>query len=200
VARTTGQLRLFAAVVRDCGYADPVLSPATGAAPDLRRINQARGPVAVFASSNFPFAFSVAGGDTASALAAGCPVLVKAHEGHPRTSERTAAIVAEALQRTGAPDGTFALIHGVGARHPADYPAARRVIGVLERVAGRIVVNGWPTGVAVVAAQHHGGPWPATTAAGYTSVGTAAIRRWLVPVAYQGFPAELLPDQLRLPA
>jgi NADP-dependent aldehyde dehydrogenase len=70
------------------------------------------------------------------------------------------------------------------------------VVAVLEHVAGRVVCNGWPTGVAVVAAQHHGGPWPATTVPAYTSVGTAAIRRWLVPVAYQDFPAELLPPTL----
>jgi NADP-dependent aldehyde dehydrogenase len=78
-----------------------------------------------------------------------------------------------------------------------DMDLARQVVAVLERVAGRIVCNGWPTGVAVVAAQNHGGPWPATTAPAYTSVGTAAIRRWLVPVAYQDFPAELLPPGLR---
>ena len=73
-----------------------------------------------------------------------------------------------------------------------DLDLARQVVAVLERVAGRVVFNGWPTGVAVAAAQHHGGPWPATTAPAYTSVGTAAIRRWLVPVAYQNFPPELL--------
>jgi NADP-dependent aldehyde dehydrogenase len=78
-----------------------------------------------------------------------------------------------------------------------DMGFARPVAAVLARVAGRIVCNGWPTGVAVVAAQHHGGPWPATTTPAYTSVGTAAIRRWLVPVAYQDFPAELLPVGLR---
>ena len=78
-----------------------------------------------------------------------------------------------------------------------DLELARQVIAVLERVAGRVVCNGWPTGVAVVAAQHHGGPWPATTVPAYTSVGTAAIRRWLVPVAYQDFPPELLPAGLR---
>ena len=78
-----------------------------------------------------------------------------------------------------------------------DLELARQVIAVLERVAGRVVCNGWPTGVAVVAAQHHGGPWPATTMPAYTSVGTAAIRRWLVPVAYQDFPQELLPAGLR---
>ena len=400
VARTTGQLRLFAAVLRDGGYADAVLTPAEGVVPDLRRISRPVGPVAVFAASNFPFAFSVAGGDTASALAAGCPVVVKAHEGHPVTSDVTAEIVAGALASAGAPAGTFAVIHGVQAglrllRHPSiaaagftgstagglalariaagrpvpipfygelgsvnpsvvlpgaafarpaaiatgyagsltlgtgqfctnpgllfvpedvgllsaiaeaagdssggpmltgrifasyeeavaeaaehpgvselaagqpghgpwgatprvfqltlkefaadlavlsrerfgpaglviTYPSvedllpvlgslagnlvgtvhvdlgspddldlARQVVAVLEHVAGRIVCNGWPTGVAVVAAQHHGGPWPATTVPGTTSVGTAALRRWLVPVAYQDFPPELLPDALR---
>ena len=79
---------------------------------------------------------------------------------------------------------------------PADMAAARRVLAVFERTVGRIVWNGWPTGVAVNAAQHHGGPWPATTVPAYTSVGSAAIRRWLVPVAYQGLPAELLPPGL----
>src|ERR1035441_2980908 len=326
VARATGQLRLFAAVLRDGGYLDTVVTPAAGAAPELRRINRPVGPVAVFAASNFPFAFSVVGGDTASALAAGCPVVVKAHEGHPVTSQVCAQIVTEALAAAGAPAGAFALVHGVQAglrllRHPAgagarvtrvrgaassggagasrgggmlsarifagyqdavaeaeahpgvtalaegqpgpgpwgatprvfqtslkefaadiavlsrerfgpaglvitysavedllpalaalpgnlvgtvqldtgsaqDLDLGRQLVPVLERIAGRIVCNGWPTGVAVVAAQHHGGPWPATTAPAYTSVGTAAIRRWLVPVAYQDFPSELLPPRL----
>ncbi|MDR0345549.1 MAG: aldehyde dehydrogenase family protein, partial [Nocardiopsaceae bacterium] len=115
VARTTGQLRLFAAVLADGGYADTVLSPGGGGAPDLRRISRPVGPVAVFAASNFPFAFSVAGNDTASALAAGCPVVVKAHEGHPRTSVLTAGIVARALAGAGAPEGTFAVVYGVDA-------------------------------------------------------------------------------------
>jgi len=80
---------------------------------------------------------------------------------------------------------------------PEDMDLARQAVAVLQRIAGRVVCNGWPTGVAVVAAQHHGGPWPATTMPAYTSVGTAAIRRWLVPVAYQDFPPELLPLALR---
>jgi len=400
VARTTGQLRLFSGVLRDGSYADAAFTAAEGVVPDLRRINRPAGPVAVFAASNFPFAFSVAGGDTASALAAGCPVVVKAHEGHPVTSGLTAEIVTGALASAGAPAGTFGLVHGVQAglrllAHPAisaagftgstagglalariaaerpvpipfygelgsvnpcvvlpgaafarpagvatgyvgsltlgsgqfctnpgllfvpedvgllsaiaeaagssqggamlsarifagyenavaeavahpgvtelavgkpgpgpwgatprvfqvslkefaaglavlsrerfgpaglviTYPSvedllpvlaalpgnlvgtvhvdtdspddlelARPVIAVLERVAGRLVCNGWPTGVAVVAAQHHGGPFPATTVPAYTSVGTAAIRRWLVPVAYQNFPPALLPPALR---
>jgi NADP-dependent aldehyde dehydrogenase len=400
VARTTGQLRLFAAVLLDGGYADAAFTAAEGVVPDLRRINRPVGPVAVFAASNFPFAFSVAGSDTASALAAGCPVVVKAHEGHPVTSDLTAEIVAGALASAGAPAGTFGLVHGVDAglrllQHPAiaaagftgstagglflagvaarrpvpipfygelgsvnpcvvlpgaafarpagiatgyagsltlgagqfctnpgllfvpedvgllaaiaeaagasaggamlsarifagyesavaeavghpavtelavgqpgpgpwgatprvfqvtlkefaadlavlsrerfgpaglviTYPSVedllpvlaalpgnlvgtvhvdtdspedldlgRPVVAVLERVTGRIVANGWPTGVAVVAAQHHGGPYPATTVPAYTSVGTAAIRRWLIPVAYQNFPPALLPPALR---
>ncbi|MBO0803676.1 MAG: aldehyde dehydrogenase family protein, partial [Nocardiopsaceae bacterium] len=112
VARTTGQLRLFAGVLRDGSYAEPVHSPASGTSPDLRRVLRPRGPVAVFAASNFPFAFSVAGGDTASALAAGCPVIVKAHEGHPGTSNLTAAIIAEALEGAGVGVNPFGMIHG----------------------------------------------------------------------------------------
>ena len=384
VARATGQLRLFASVLRDGGYLDVAVTAAEGVVPDLRRIDRPIGPVAVFAASNFPFAFSTVGGDMASALAAGCPVVVKAHEAHPVTSDVCAEIVTGALASAGAPAGTFGLVHGVEAglgllRHPliaaagftgstagglalakicaerpvpipffgelgsvnpcvvlpgaafsrpaavatgyagsltlgtgqfctnpgllfvpedvgllsaiaeaagasaggamlsgrifagfqdavaeaADHPGvtelaegkpgpgpwgatprvfqltlkefaddlavlsrerfgpaglvitypsvedllpvlaslagnlvgtvhvdtesaedmdlARQVVAVLERVAGRIVCNGWPTGVAVVAAQNHGGPWPATTAPASTSVGTAAIRRWLVP-------------------
>ena len=132
VRRATGQLRLFAAVLRDDGgapgmapsYADAVVTAADGVVPDLRRINRPVGPVAVFAASNFPFAFSVVGGDTASALAAGCPVVVKAHEGHPVTSDLCAEIVTGALASAGAPAGVFGLVHGVQAglrllRHPA---------------------------------------------------------------------------------
>lgn len=397
VARATGQLRLFAGVVRNGGYRDAVTNPAAGPAPDLRRVLRPLGPVAVFAASNFPFAFSVAGGDTASALAAGCPVIVKAHEGHPGTSNLTAAIIEEALEGAGVGVNPFGMIHGfegglallrhplitaagftgstagglalarvcaerpvpipffgelgavnpvvvlpgaadaraaeiasgyagsltlgagqfctnpgllfvpedaglrsaiaeavggtsggpmlserifggyqaavaeadghpgvsvlasggpgegpwgatprvyvttlkefaadvatlskerfgpagivitypsvddllpvlaelpgnlVGTVHadPGDVDLARRVVPALERLAGRIVFNGWPTGVAVVPAQQHGGPYPATTAPEHTSVGTAAITRWLVPVAYQNFPPDLLPDALR---
>lgn len=405
VGRTTGQLRLFAGVLRDGTYQDTVIETAEGPRPDLRRVNRPLGPVAVFAASNFPFAFSVAGGDTASALAAGCPVIVKAHEAHPHTSLRTAELVKQALAGAGAPAGVFELVFGFEAgvrlvKHPditavgftgstrgglalarlcaerpdpipfygelgsvnpvvvlpgavasrgaeiaagyagsltlgsgqfctnpglifvpedeaflgeiaqavsgttgapmlaerihagllsgvdelaalpgvrllaegkpgegpwastpavyavgaadfranaerlreehfgpiglvvtytpggaddpahltadgglgeghltssihldaeneADVAAARELLPGLERIAGRIVFNGWPTGVAVTHAQHHGGPYPATTAPAHTSVGAAAIRRWLVPVVYQDAPAQLLPDVLR---
>src|ERR1700742_4834045 len=123
VGRTTGQLRLFAGVLRDGGYHDVAQSPAGGGIPEIQRVSYPVGPVAVFAASNFPFAFSVLGGDTASALAAGCPVVVKAHEGHPNTSVPTARIATEALARAGAPDGVFALVQGVDAglrllKHP----------------------------------------------------------------------------------
>src|ERR671931_188389 len=86
--------------------------PAGGRA-DLRRMLVPVGPVAVFAASNFPFAFSVAGGDTAAALAAGCPVVVKAHPGHPGLSARVGELVSAALIGAGAPAGVFEVIHGV---------------------------------------------------------------------------------------
>ncbi len=399
VARTTGQLRMFADILEDGGYQDVIISAPAQGVPGLRRMVRPVGPVAVFSASNFPFAFSVAGGDTASALAAGCPVVVKAHEGHPQTSATTARIVTEALAVAGAPDGTFAVIYGVPAgvrllRHPAitaagftgsargglalqqicaerdvpipfygelgsvnpavvlpgaaavraaetasgyagsltlgagqfctnpgllfipddeslrtavagaveaaagapmlserihssydeaaaalaahpavtplatgqrgegpwaatpqvfltsleafaaglpelaeerfgaglvitypsvdallpvlarlggnlsgsihadpespaDLSAAAPVADVFSRTVGRVIWNGWPTGVAVTWAQHHGGPFPATTSPHYTSVGATAIRRWLVPVTYQDFPDELLPAPVR---
>ena len=116
VGRTSGQLRLFAAVVEEGSYleltVDDADSSATPPRPELRRLLVPVGPVAVFSASNFPFAFSVAGGDTASALAAGCPVIVKAHSGHPELSRRTAEIVAAALESAGAPAGSLALIEG----------------------------------------------------------------------------------------
>ncbi|MDT0168320.1 aldehyde dehydrogenase (NADP(+)) [Pseudarthrobacter sp. BRE9] len=116
VARTTGQLRLFARVITEGSYLEAVIDHAnpnaTPPTPDLRRILRPIGPVAVFSASNFPFAFSVAGGDTASALAVGCSVIVKAHSGHLRLSERTAEIAAEALRAAGAPEGLFALVTG----------------------------------------------------------------------------------------
>ena len=399
VGRTTGQLRLFASVLRDGGYVQAIITEAdpSAARPDVRRMLQPLGPVAVFAASNFPFAFSVAGGDTASALAAGCPVVVKAHEGHPRTSVAVAELVRAALRDAGAPDGVFALVSGYEAggalvlaeqikavgftgslrggralfdlatRRPDPIPffgelgsvnpvvvlpgaasaraaeiaagyagsltlgsgqfctnpgvlfvpddaellaklaeavggssgapmlterihqsyvertgvlgkstaldelatgsrgegawavtptvwrtdlesferdladlgeecfgpaglvvvysdldalgaalarlggsltasvhadagdsaATGQLAQVLRHTAGRLIHNGWPTGVAVCWAMHHGGPWPATTAAAHTSVGATAIDRWLVPVSYQDWPDELLPTELR---
>ncbi|MEV8147709.1 aldehyde dehydrogenase (NADP(+)) [Arthrobacter sp. NPDC080073] len=397
--RTTFQLRLFGELLRDGGYLDARIDhadadwPMGAPRPDIRRVLAPLGPVVVFAASNFPFAFSVAGGDTASALAAGSPVLLKAHSGHPGLSLLTAEVVTSALAAAGAPEGTFALITGtaagaaalrdprikagaftgsipggralfdiassrpepipffgeLGSNNPvfvteaaaaergpeiaeafvgsftlgagqfctkpgtlfvpagsglvdalrdavlppavpllndriqsgyveglqglqanprlnvlaqgpdplADPPSPTlllttatdmlaephalqaecfgptavvvayddesqlpliaetfegqltatihgtdscRVDGLVEilaRKAGRVLWNQWSTGVSVTYAQQHGGPYPATTAAGSTSVGTAAIERFLRPVAYQGFPQHLLPEALR---
>jgi len=116
VGRTAGQFRLFAQVIRDGGYLEAIVDHADASAtpprPDVRRMKQPLpGVVAVFAASNFPFAFSVAGGDTVSALAAGCPVVVKAHPGHPHTSVRVARIVRDALSY---PD-LLGLVHGMRA-------------------------------------------------------------------------------------
>ncbi|SFI47408.1 MULTISPECIES: aldehyde dehydrogenase (NADP(+)) [Microbacterium] len=116
VGRTTGQLRLFATVVEEGSYLELTVDDADSAAtpprPELRRLLVGVGPVAVFSASNFPFAFSVCGGDTASALAAGNPVIVKSHSGHPELSRRTAQIAAGALEAAGAPAGSLALIEG----------------------------------------------------------------------------------------
>lgn len=387
VTRTTNQLRLFGSVIREGSYLEVVIDQArpdsTPPQPDLRRMLRPVGPVAVFAASNFPFAFSVAGGDTASALAVGCPVIVKAHPGHPELSRRVAAIVEQSLRGAGAPSGLFTIVEGFASgpelvTHPgtaavaftgsttggralfdlatsrpapipfhgelgsinpvvilpvadADRPAALaeglvasvslgagqfctkpgvvfvpygskveaavRIDGALpqmltpsiqdafirgtdalintpgvelvsgsqggplilatdhvtvsarpdllhtevfgpvtllvrydadtlletlellegsltatvhadagdpveivssrlERVAGRILFDGWPTGVAVTWAQHHGGPWPATTSP-FTSVGATAVRRFLRPVVYQNAPQALLPAALQ---
>ena len=399
--RTTGQLRLFAGHIRKGDHLDRRHDPALPdrqplPRPDIRLMQRPIGPVAVFGASNFPLAFSVAGGDTASALAAGCPVVVKGHPAHPGTSELVAEAFHAAIARTGMPAGVFSMIHGdaheVGAAlvtHPliravgftgsyrggkalfdlcaarpepipffgelgsinpvfilpealaarpgalaqgwaasltmgagqfctnpglvileagpgadaflheartaleavapqlmltggiadaydtgaaklagqvqvlltggakdrkaspmlltataeeflarpalgeevfgplglvvtvrdaaqmedlarhlqgqltatlhmdaADLPLARRLMPVLERKAGRVLANGWPTGVEVCDAMVHGGPFPASTNFGATSVGTMAIRRFLRPVCYQNLPAALLPDDL----
>ncbi|MGA0542179.1 aldehyde dehydrogenase (NADP(+)) [Neotabrizicola sp. VNH66] len=399
--RTTGQLRLFASHIRAGDYLDqrfdaalPDRQPAPR--PEIRMIQRPIGPVAVFGASNFPLAFSTAGGDTAAALAAGCPVVVKGHSAHPGTGEIIAEAVHAAIGKCGVHPGVFSLIQGgrrdVGTalvQHPrikavgftgslaggralfdlcaarpepipffgelgsvnpmfilpeaakaragalgagwagsltmgagqfctnpgiavvvdgadadrftkamtealakvgpqpmltpgiakayrdgqarfqtrntvkplyetasgertaspnlyettgdqfladhalseevfgplglvvrvgsaeemvklakgfegqltatihmdkADTEAARALMPVLERKAGRVLVNGFPTGVEVVDAQVHGGPYPASTNFGATSVGTLSIRRFLRPVAFQNVPAELLPE------
>jgi NADP-dependent aldehyde dehydrogenase len=400
LARTSFQLRMFAGLLADAAFAPEQLDSALAGDPpsghpELRRVLVPLGPVAVYAASNFPFAFSVAGGDTAAALAAGCPVIVKAHPAHPQLSELVAAEIASALADLGLPAGVFGLVHGFAAgeslirdpriragaftgsreaglallsaatnrpdpvpfygelgsvnpvfvtpeaarngaqlaeayldsltagagqfctnpsvlvvprgtvlesiveRAPARRPGyflhagiaahyqgrlvelaglsgarlrvgpgddgavgfiasvaivsmsaadavrnprlfdlecfgpagvvveydddaqavalARRVHGCLAAtvhgstdepvaaalvealwpVAGRVVWNGWPTGVAVSRAQHHGGPFPATTNARYTSVGGAAMERFQRPVVFQSLPQSLLPAVAR---
>ncbi|WP_444455355.1 aldehyde dehydrogenase (NADP(+)) [Rhodobacter capsulatus] len=401
--RTTGQLRLFAEHIRAGGHLDLRHDPALPdraplPRPDLRLIQRPIGPVAVFGASNFPLAFSTAGGDTAAALAAGCPVVVKGHPAHPGTGEIMAEAIHAAVLRCGLPGGTFSFLQGPGAdlgaslvchpairavgftgslaagralfdlcaarpepipffgelgainpmfllpaaisargaaiasgwagsltmgvgqfctnpglvviradqaeaftaaarkalseiapqtmltapmaaafragcdrvaltpgvtealripcadrqaapalfrvsagdwqTHPglshevfgpmgliveaeteaemvqiaqtlagqltatlhledADLPLARRLLPVLERKAGRVLVNGFPTGVEVADAMVHGGPYPASTNFGATSVGTLSIRRFLRPVCYQNLPEGLLPEDLR---
>ena len=120
--RTVNQLKLFADVVREGSWVDARID--TGE-PDVRSMQKALGPVGVFGASNFPLAFSVAGGDTASALAAGCPIVVKAHPSHPGTCELVAEAILKAAEKTGMPDGVFSMIHGTSheagqaiVRHP----------------------------------------------------------------------------------
>jgi len=402
--RTTGQLRLFADHIRKGGYLDrrvdaalPDRKPAPR--PEIRMMQLPTGPVAVFGASNFPLAFSTAGGDTASALAAGCPVVVKGHSAHPGTGEIVAEAIAAAVAATGMPAGVFSLIQGgrrdvgealvthpliravgftgslaggralydlcaarpdpipffgeLGSVNPmfilpeaasargaaiaggwagsltlgagqfctnpgisvliggdaaeafaaaataaleqvtaqtmltdgiasayregrdrvaaatgvqalltttcdlrnatpylyrvsgddwlenhilgeevfgplglivtvrdeaqmlavaqslqgqltatlhldgGDHALAGRLLPVLSRKAGRLIANGYPTGVEVCDAMVHGGPYPASTNFGATSVGTLSIRRWLRPVAWQDMPEALLPADLR---
>lgn len=130
MGRTTGQLRLFATVAADGAWADARIDRAdparTPPKPDLRSMLRPLGPVAVFGASNFPLAFSVAGGDTASALAAGCPVVAKAHPAHPGTSALVGRAVARAVEAAGLPAGVFGLLFDAGVeaglalvRHPA---------------------------------------------------------------------------------
>ncbi|WP_265501612.1 aldehyde dehydrogenase (NADP(+)) [Paracoccus beibuensis] len=399
--RTTGQLRLFANHIRTGGYLDRRHDPALPdrqplPRPDLRMMQRPLGPVAVFGASNFPLAFSTAGGDTAAALAAGCPVVVKGHPAHPGTGQIVAEAVDAAIRSCAMPAGVFSFIHGdthevgqalvqhplikavgftgslrggralfdlcaqrpepipffgelgsinpcfvlpqaLAARGPevaqgwtasltmgagqfctnpgllilhqdrtdafvaaakaalqdapaqvmlsdgiaeayrtgvarvgeraeavvhdradgrearpslflctaedyladhalgeevfgplglivtvasddamlalanglegqltatlqmddADAGLARRLLPVLERKAGRVLANGWPTGVEVADAMVHGGPYPASTNFGATSVGTLAIRRFMRPVCYQNIPDALLPGDLR---
>ena len=403
--RTMNQLRLFATVVRQGDWLDAAIDPGLPerAPPraDLRRMNLALGPVAVFGASNFPLAFSVAGGDTASAFAAGCPVVVKGHPAHPGTGELVARAVRAAAEACGLPAGVFSYLpgttnalgaalvadprvkavgftgsragglalmriaeqraepipvyaemssinpvvllpaalavraealaqayvqsltlgagqfctnpglvigiagpdldrferaaqaalaesrpavmltpgihagfeRGVGelARHPsvtqlargcvgdgvnqavgalfqaeaaafaadpalshevfgsssivvrcrdldemarviqglegqltatlqleaADEPAAAQILPLLQRKAGRVLANGWPTGVEVTHAMVHGGPFPATSDGRSTSVGTLAMMRFLRPVCWQDIPDPLLPPALQ---
>jgi NADP-dependent aldehyde dehydrogenase len=142
-ARTTAQLRMFAQVVREGSWVDARID--TGSArrrpipkPDVRRMLGPIGPVAVFPASNFPLAFSVAGGDTASAFAAGCPVVVKIRPSHPGTSELAAQAIQKAVAAVGLPDGWFSALHGPGRQlgmflvhHPAI-----RAVGFTGSLAG----------------------------------------------------------------
>lgn len=118
--RTTGQLRLFASLAREGSWVDARIDRAIPdrqplPKPDARLMLMPVGPVVVFGASNFPLAFSTAGGDTASALAAGCPVIVKAHRSHAGTGELVGQAIQRAAEKCGMPNGVFSLIHGAGA-------------------------------------------------------------------------------------
>lgn len=119
VSRSAFQFSLFAEAVREGSLVEATIDhggdTALGPAPDIRRMLVPLGPIAVFGSSNFPFAFSVLGGDVASAIAAGCPVVVKAHGSHLLTSELSLGVLLEAAAAVGAPDGTFGIVYGLEA-------------------------------------------------------------------------------------
>ncbi len=147
--RTVNQISLFMEIVKEGSWVDaridtslPERKPLPR--PDIRRILQPIGPVAVFGASNFPLAFSVAGGDTISAFAAGNSVVVKAHPAHPGTSELVASAIARAAKRTSMPEGVFSMVHGVGADVGlalAAHPKTRAVAFTGSQRAGRALFD-----------------------------------------------------------
>jgi 2,5-dioxopentanoate dehydrogenase len=148
-ARTCGQLRLFAQVVEEGSWvaaridrADPNRKPARR--PDIRSMLRPLGPVVVFGASNFPLAFSVAGGDTASALAAGNPVVAKAHPAHPATSELVGQAIRESVRISGLPEGVFSLLFDSGVRvgeQLVKHPLVKAVGFTGSRHAGRALMD-----------------------------------------------------------
>lgn len=227
LTRTTVQLRLFADVIREGSYLDARIDEADdhfvlGTRPELRRVLAPVGVALNFSASNFPFAFSVAGGDSAAALAEGS---VRTDEdGQVWAMPTIAAISADRLRPGDAilldevfgpfsliveyddeaalADRLDALYEGnlTGTVHTGtgeDSLPLSALVAQLQRKVGRVLFNGWPTGVAVTYAQQHGGPYPATTNDSSTSVGTAAITRFLRAVAFQDAPQDLLPPSLR---
>jgi NADP-dependent aldehyde dehydrogenase len=149
IGRTTGQLRLFAGVAGRGDWVDPRIERADpdrkpAAKPDHRSLLRPLGPVAVFCASNFPFAFSVAGGDTAAALSAGCPVVVMAHHAHVGTAELVGGAVVEAVKACGLPEGTFSLVMGAGrvaGQRIARHPAIRAIGFTGSRAGGRALMD-----------------------------------------------------------
>lgn len=149
VSRTTGQLRLFASVVEEGSWVRAHIDSALPERkplprPSLRSMLRPLGPVAVFGSSNFPLAFSAAGGDTASALAAGCPVIVKAHSAHPGTSELVATVIQQTVAAASLPEGTYSLLYGSGIETGAAlvrHPLIQAVTFTGSLSAGRTLMN-----------------------------------------------------------
>jgi NADP-dependent aldehyde dehydrogenase len=147
--RTSGQLRLFASVVEEGSWVQARIDPALPERqplprPDLRSMLRPLGPVAIFGASNFPLAFSVAGGDTASALAAGCPVVVKAHPAHPGTSEIAAEILTESVAAEGLHPGVFTLLYDDGIEIGSSlvqHPLIRAVAFTGSLQAGRALMD-----------------------------------------------------------
>ena len=148
-ARTLNQIRMFAEIVRDGSWVQASIDTAMPERmplprPDIRRMLIPLGPVAVFGASNFPLAFSVAGGDTISALAAGNPVIVKAHPAHPGTSELAAQAIVRAIQSSALPSGLFSLLHGANPRVSIDlvtHPQIKAVGFTGSEAAGRAIFD-----------------------------------------------------------
>ena len=148
-ARTVNQLKMFAELVREGSWVEARIDRAIPdrkpvPKPDLRYMLIPIGPVVVFSASNFPLAFSVAGGDTASALAAGNPVVVKAHPGHPGTSELVARALGAAVAATGMPAGVFALLQGQGhqiGQRLAQHPATKAIGFTGSQTGGRALFD-----------------------------------------------------------
>lgn len=147
--RTANQLRLFAGVVREGSFVEARIDTALPdrkplPRPDLRRMLIPLGPVAVFGASNFPLAFSVAGGDTASAFAAKCPVVVKAHPAHPGTSELVASAIRKAVEKSGLPAGVFSMVHAADPEisiQLVKHPAIKAIGFTGSERAGRAIFN-----------------------------------------------------------
>ncbi len=148
-ARTINQLRLFAQVIEEGSWVNARIDPAQPdrkplPRSDIRSMMKALGPVAVFGASNFPLAFSVAGGDTAAAFAAGNPVIVKAHHAHPGTSEMVGRVIARSVRECGLPSGVFALLFGAGSEIGAalvDHPKVKAVGFTGSLTAGKALMQ-----------------------------------------------------------
>jgi NADP-dependent aldehyde dehydrogenase len=148
-ARTINQLRLFAQVIEEGSWVNARIDPAQPdrkplPRSDIRSMLKPLGPVAVFGASNFPLAFSVAGGDTAAAFAAGNPVIVKAHHAHPGTSEMVGQVIARSVRECGLPSGVFALLFGAGSEIGAalvDHPRVKAVGFTGSLSAGKALIE-----------------------------------------------------------
>jgi len=149
IGRTMGQLRLFADLVEKGQWVDARIETANPdrkplPKPDHRSMCRALGPVAVFCASNFPFAYSVAGGDTASAFAAGCPVVVMAHHAHPGVADIMGGLIVDAVRAAGLPAGTFSMLQGDGrevGQLLAKHPAIRAIGFTGSRTGGRALMD-----------------------------------------------------------